>query len=359
MSEPAYQLFPALEPAVEAALTESIRRFGVLVPVVKDQHGNTLDGHHRLRIAEEMEVPCRVDIVTVLDEDEARDIAATLNSDRRQLDPDQRIEVEKVLREAGHSLRAIAGAVGVSHVQVRNDLAGVNDLTPDEDAEPERVQGRDGKSYPAHRPALVATKNEQEAAKAQQALADLPDHRQPEGTVDLRDLTRAVNGAHVGNNSGENEWYTPAEYIAAAKKVMGGIDLDPASSKEANGVVGAKRFFTADDDGLTKPWAGRVWMNPPYSQPLIGSFCERLADQFRNGDITQAVVLVNNATETAWFQQLASVASAICFPKGRVRFWAPGKSSAAPLQGQAVVYFGERAHAFRVEFGPLGFTARV
>jgi hypothetical protein len=167
-------------------------------------------------------------------------------------------------------------------------------------------------------------------------------------------LREVGKGAHVSNNSGDNEWYTPAEYLTAARNVMGGIDLDPASNPVANELVGASDFYTADDDGRAKNWAGRVWMNPPYARPLIDDFAKKLADSYAAGGVTEACVLTNNATETGWFHALGNVASALCLPRRRVRFWHPDKDNAAPLQGQAVMYLGPNVDAFRREFQPFG-----
>jgi len=176
----------------------------------------------------------------------------------------------------------------------------------------------------------------------------------------VRNLTAAYkllsNGkaeAHVSQNSGENEWYTPPVFIDAARAVMGAIDLDPASCDLANDTVRAKKFYSAEDDGLTKTWSGNVWMNPPYAQPLIANFSEKIVAELPN--IQQACVLVNNATDTEWFQSMLSESDAVCFTNGRIRFIDKhGKPSGAPLQGQAILYFGDRSQQFSKQFSQFG-----
>lgn len=141
------QLYPALDAATEAALRASIRRFGVLLPIVVDQHGEILDGHHRSRIAGELGVEYPMLTREVEDEDEAREIARTLNEDRRMLTREQRLPVVKALREEGHSQRAISRALGVALSTVQDD----EKKAGDRGRSPARVTGLDGKSYPATR----------------------------------------------------------------------------------------------------------------------------------------------------------------------------------------------------------------
>lgn len=198
------------------------------------------------------------------------------------------------------------------------------------------------------------------------ALAWMADRKLEDGSYSTRDAeadVRALQAKLLDPASppevGEsNEWYTPAEYIEAARAVLGAIDLDPASCAEAQTVVSALRYYTRHDDGLRQPWAGRVWLNPPYAYPLVQRFVTRVIQEYETRRIVSAIVLVNTATDTGWFHDLLA-RYPVCLTRGRVAFWRPDQVGTAPRQGQAVFYLGPDLHQFRDVFRRFGAIVAV
>ena len=172
--------------------------------------------------------------------------------------------------------------------------------------------------------------------------------------MERAEATTLRGGPHVAFNSGEQEWYTPPPILAAARAWLGGIDLDPASHPAAQAVVLATRYVTVEEDGLAQEWHGRVWLNPPYAATVVAAFVDKLIGEYQAGRLTAAVVLVNNCTDTKWGQRLLRASSAVCFPAGRVPFWAPGRASSSPLQGQMIAAVGGKAGTFAAHFGAVG-----
>ena len=156
--------------------------------------------------------------------------------------------------------------------------------------------------------------------------------------------------------TGCNEWYTPSEYVDAARAVMGSIDLDPASNGKAQQIVSADRYFTEADDGLSKEWAGRVWLNPPYGRKLIGRFVDKLLRAYRSSAVSQAVMLTHASTDTGWWHAAASDSVGLCFTRGRIRFYGPNGEIAQPSRGSCFFYYGTQPSAFALEFGRFGFV---
>jgi phage N-6-adenine-methyltransferase len=168
-------------------------------------------------------------------------------------------------------------------------------------------------------------------------------------------LQRGSTDQKGASGTGENEWFTPTEYIVLARKVLGTIDLDPATSAEAQKTIKAKAYFTKTDNGLTREWPGRVWLNPPYAQPHIADFVSKLCAEYKAKRTTQAILLTHNYTDNAWFHEIAANATAICFTRGRVKFY-EGDKVAAPTQGQAFSYFGSAVKKFASVFAGVGFV---
>lgn len=152
------------------------------------------------------------------------------------------------------------------------------------------------------------------------------------------------------------EWYTPPEYVAVAREVMGAIDLDPASCAEANEWIKAARFYA--DNGLSREWAGRVWLNPPYGRDESHrsnqeKWSAKLIEEHVTGRVKQAHLLVNSATGNKWFQPLW--AYPICFVDHRIKFRVPdGAKKDQPLNSNVIVYMGLYREKFARAFSALG-----
>ena len=326
-----YQVMPDLSQEDYERLKADIRENGVEIPIEYDEFGNVLDGHHRLRICEELGITdFPINVRIGLSEQQKRSLARRLNVSRRHLSREQmRMLIQDQLIETPElSDRQIANELGVS-----NSTVSVHRKRMEESGhlcESHTSTGLDGKEYPRH--------VERKQVLPDEELPEEPEHR-----------------PHVVNNSGNNEWYTPQPIIELARSAMGGITLDPASSEVANQTVQAENYFTVEDNGLEKEWFGNVWLNPPYSAELIGKFSEKLIAERENYE--QAIVLVNNATETEWFNKVVSIASAVCFPKGRIRYYSPEKVSNTPLQGQALLYIGNDVKSFVKKFASVGWVA--
>jgi ParB family chromosome partitioning protein len=158
--------------------------------------------------------------------------------------------------------------------------------------------------------------------------------------------------------SKSQEWYTPPDIIEAARKVMDSIELDPASCDMANQTVRAARIYTKEQNGLAQPWAGPLWMNPPFGKGCgsLDQWVGKLLEEHAAGNVAQATILVPVSVHTPWFQALLETA-AICFAYRRVRFIRPfEKESQSNLYGNVFAYLGLNVSRFVehfTEFGPV------
>jgi len=147
--------------------------------------------------------------------------------------------------------------------------------------------------------------------------------------------------------------------VNAARELMGAIDLDPASNSLANETVQAARYYVQEDNGLAQTWYGRVFLNPPYGvtdgESNAGVWARKLISEYRAGNVSEAVMLVNANTERKWFSPLWNFP--ICFTNHRIQFYTPDGVGAQPVDGNALIYLGENVTGFVDVFSRFGEVA--
>ena len=200
---------------------------------------------------------------------------------------------------------------------------------------------------------------------AASTVAEAPEDEQRELVArGEREILQAAKDIRARNKNiatkwtGDPECYTPAKYIEAARAVMGGIDLDPASNELAQKTVNATKWYDEASDGLAQEWRGRVFLNPPYAHPTVAHFIDKLCDEFEAGRVTAAVLLTNNNTDTKWWHR-AFAAAAVCFTAGRIHFYKGDGGESQPTNGQTFFYFGEDVEGFAAVFTEFGLVGEM
>src|SRR6266851_4367360 len=164
---------------------------------------------------------------------------------------------------------------------------------------------------------------------------------------------RTVKSTEYSPDRSDDEWFTPVEIMEAVRDVLGTIDLDPASCAEAQQTVQATRYFTAENDGLKQEWAGRVWLNPPFSHPLNIHFVNKLIAEVASGRVSEAILLVN-ILPSAWLNDALKACSAVCFTRDRLRFTHKSGKVQTNSHVLSIFFFGPDVEKFARRFAEFG-----
>lgn len=132
-----------------------------------------------------------------------------------------------------------------------------------------------------------------------------------------------------------DEWSSPRELVEPIDEAIGGFDLDPCSGAERSPF--ATDTYTEDDDGLAQPWMGTVWVNPPYS--AVSDWVDKAVTELEAGNAETIVFLCKGDSSTEWWQTAAEAASCVLAIDRRLKF-GDGENS-APFPSHIFV-FGDK-----------------
>jgi len=211
------------------------------------------------------------------------------------------------------------------------------------------------------------------------------------------------NAKLINQSSGKVEYYTPPNIIKLVHKMFNKIDLDPASSPQANKIVKADMFYTEPSyyelptkndrlptrfftslGGLTQGyvWYGNVWLNHPFSKgenvcKTTGNGCTKLScykrgwhlgtklpsnadwvnkmiEHYENGSITQGLMITYASTSETWFKPLLKYPK--CWIYGRTNYIDGNtmKVQKGVTKGSVITYFGNDLTKFNKIFSLIG-----
>lgn len=335
---------PALDDSELEALEESLLTEGCRDALVvwRSSSGRILlDGHNRLAICSRHGLPFDVVEAEISDREAALDWIDRNQLGRRNLNAAQRAllrgrRYNRLKQSHGGLRRACPHSEGLRTAEILAEEFRVSRATIERDgrfAEAlERLKDLDPELERRILDGIESPSRTAVVEAAELALFD-PDAgwRRLKGTM----------------TSTSFEWTTPQVIIQAVLQMWGAIDLDPCSPVEGP-VVPARRHFTKVDDGLSQPWHGKIYLNPPYGRE-IADWTRKLLGELAAGRTTEAVMLGPCRTDARWMAELRQYPR--CFLRGRLAF---GDGEGTAPFASMVLYFGDDLEGFRDAFGPLG-----
>lgn len=364
-AHPAADAFPYLPSDELRALADDIKAHGQREPCqIATVDGTTylLDGRNRWLACELAEVEAMAVDVGTMTEAEATQRVISLNLHRRHLNASQRSMVaarllpqfergqgartdltcDKFITSSGKAREQAGALLNVSGPSVQHAKTVIDKGTP------ELADAVDGGDI---------------AVSAAAKLVKDLDHEQQAEVVDKvrrqgMTVKEAVAGQSAAFSSVNQEWYTPSEVIEAARTVLGGFDLDPATCREANDRVRATAIYTRQDNGLDRAWNGRVWCNPPYGRDTDNvsnqaKWTRKAVDEHDAGHMSAGIVLVTFSPDRSWFDPLWDYPIAVF--SSRLRFILPGGGTGnSPVDANVCIGIGVDFDKFREAFAQFG-----
>jgi phage N-6-adenine-methyltransferase len=293
-----------------------------------------LDGHHRYAICKAHNLSYRIDYKIFPDREAAKNWIILNQIGRRNITPQQRAYlIGKIYRETKKEQG--------EHTGNQYTMERANNLPLPKTAE--RIAEQFNVSH-------QTVKNAEKFADAVDTIADTYGGEAKQkilsGATKLpqKAITETAKQLYTSETP---EWYTPEIIIESVLELFGTIDLDPCSNgKGADANVPAKEHYTHEDDGLSRAWHGKVYMNPPYGRE-VAQWVEKVTAEYQAGNISEAIVLIAARTDTRWFNLLVNNGGTWCAVEGRLIFSTPGMktSNSAPFPS-AIFYLGDNQQDF-------------
>lgn len=141
-------------------------------------------------------------------------------------------------------------------------------------------------------------------------------------------MEKLEQSKNVHFSSATDLWSTPKDFYDKLNEVHH-FTLDVCATKEN---AKCDRYYTKAEDGLSQPWAGVCWMNPPYGREIKAWMQKAYESSLRGAKV---VCLVPSRTDTAWWHDYA-IRGEVTFLRGRLKFG--DATNSAPFPSAVIIF---------------------